>query len=231
MNTLLLTTNTTNCSTRNLKKMAAVICMTAVFVFTNAVVFAQGISNSQGNTAVEQEAAKQKRVEEHRDELNKTVNPLVVKPAPVAKEVAPAKEVVVKTQTPVVATKQVVTTESAETIDNAVEVKSPIQPKAGTENTQGVQQEAVAPKKEVKSFDPTSLPYYNYKGTTNLEEAKTLWATENSDSYNKMKTNTGVSQQNYPAVKPAATNNGVSPNAHRRLPANYDDSKTNVLTK
>lgn len=205
--------------------------MTAVFVFTNAVVFAQGISNSEGKTAIEQEAAKQKWVEEHRDELNKTVNPAVVKPAPVAEEVAPAKQVINKTQTPAVATKQVVTTESAETIDNAVEVKSQTKSKVEVENTQGVQQEAVAPKKEVKSFDPTSLPYYNYKGITNLEEAKKLWATENPDSYNKTQTNTGVSQQNYPAVKPAVTNNGVSPNAHRRLPANYDDSKTNVLTK
>jgi hypothetical protein len=122
MNTLLLPTNTTNCSTKNLRKIAAVICMTAVFVFTNISVFAQGFSNSEGKTAIEQEAAKQKWVEEHRDELNKTVNPAVVKPAPVAKEVAPAKEVVVKTQTPAVATKQAVTTQSAETIDNAVVV-------------------------------------------------------------------------------------------------------------
>lgn len=229
MNTLLPTTNTTNCTTKNLKKMAAVICMTAVFVFTNAVVFAQGISNSEGKTAIEQEAAKQKWVEQHRDELNKTNAPAVVKTAPVAKEVAPAKEVVTKTQTPAVATKQVITTESAETINNAVEVKSQTESKVERENTQGVQQQVVAPKKEVKAFDPTSLPYYNYKGITNLEEAKKLWATENPDAYN-IQTNTGVSQQNYPAVKPAA-NNGVSPNAHRRLPANYDDSKTNSLTK
>ena len=162
--------------------------------------------------------------------MNKTNAPAVVKPAPVAKEVAPAKQVVTKTQTPAVATKQVVTPQSAETINNAVEVKNQTQSMVETENTQGVQQQVVAPKKEVKSFDPTSLPYYNYKGIANLEEAKKLWATENPDAYKQKQTNTGVSQQNYPAVKPT-TNNGVSPNAHRRLPANYDDSKTNVPTK
>jgi Mn-containing catalase len=52
MNTLLLSTNTTNCTTKNLKMMAAVICMTAVFVFTNSGVFAQSFSNSQGKASV-----------------------------------------------------------------------------------------------------------------------------------------------------------------------------------
>ncbi len=41
MNTLLLSTNTTNCTTKNLKMMSAVIIMTAVFVFGNMVSFAQ----------------------------------------------------------------------------------------------------------------------------------------------------------------------------------------------
>ena len=50
MNTSLLNTNTTNNTTKNLKIMAAVICMIAVFVFTNTEVFAQAISNSEGTS-------------------------------------------------------------------------------------------------------------------------------------------------------------------------------------
>lgn len=83
MNSSLLNTNTTTCTTKNLKMIAAVICMTAVFVFNSAVVSAQGISNSEGKTISEQEAAKQKWVEEHREELNKTNSPAVVKPSSV----------------------------------------------------------------------------------------------------------------------------------------------------
>lgn len=121
MNTLLLSTNTANCTTKNLKKIAAVICMTAVFVFTNTAIFAQGFSNSEGKTVSEQEAAKQKWVEENRDELNKTNTPTVVKPAsvqPKSKVVATEKTVAVKNSTPVTSAKQVVTPQSAETIDN-----------------------------------------------------------------------------------------------------------------
>lgn len=47
MNALLRPTNTTNCSTNNLKMMAAVICLTAVFVFANLAGFAQVNSNSE----------------------------------------------------------------------------------------------------------------------------------------------------------------------------------------
>jgi len=48
MNTLLLSTSTTNCTTKNFKIIAAVICLTAVFVFTNRMVYAQNFSNTQG---------------------------------------------------------------------------------------------------------------------------------------------------------------------------------------
>jgi predicted secreted protein len=63
MNTLLLPTNTTNCTTKNFKLLAAVICLTAVFVFTNLSAFAQSFSNSQGatqNQSVKKEITVQK---------------------------------------------------------------------------------------------------------------------------------------------------------------------------
>lgn len=135
MNTLLLNTNTTNCTTKNLKIMAAVICMTAVFVFTNTAVFAQSITNTLGKaenssaTTEEQRAAKEARVKERQEELSKTVNPAVVKPAPVqakaAVVVTEKKIETVKNVTPATSVKQVVTPQSAETIDNAVNVKTP----------------------------------------------------------------------------------------------------------
>lgn len=169
MNTLLLTTNTTNCTTKNLKKMAAVICMTAVFVFTNAVVFAQGISNSEGKTAIEQEAAKQKWVEEHRDELNKTNAPAVVKPAAVqtkSRVVVAEKKAAVKIVTPVTSAKQVITPQSAETIDNAVSVKTPAVENSNSVETKQTKTMAeqrttrsssVAIRNEVKPYDKSTV--------------------------------------------------------------------------
>lgn len=181
MNTLLLSTNTANCTTKNLKKIAAVICMTAVFVFTNTAIFAQGFSNSEGKTVSEQEAAKQKWVEENRDELNKTNTPTVVKPAsvqPKSKVVATEKTVAVKNVTPVISTKQVVTAQSAETVDNAVEV-TVVKPEIKVvENTK-----AETPV-EVKVSE--NQPYLNYKGIRNPKEARKLWVAENPEAAEKL---------------------------------------------
>ncbi len=170
MNTLLLTTNTTNCTTKNLKKMAAVICMTAVFVFTNTALFAQGFSNSQGNTAVEQEAAKLKWVEEHRDELNKTNAPAVVKPVPVqtkSAEVKVEKKEAVKSFSPATSAKQAITPQSAETTDNAVTVtvattKETTTAASGVSINKSVEarnnrQSAVDKFPEVKPYDETGV--------------------------------------------------------------------------
>ena len=136
MNTNLLTPNNTTFTTKNLKMMAAVICMTAVFIFGNLSVFAQGISNSQLKTAnssattEEQRPAKEAWIKEHQEELNRTNAPAAVKPAATqtkAAAVATEKKVEpVKVSTPVQsAGKQIITPESAETIHNAVEVKTP----------------------------------------------------------------------------------------------------------
>lgn len=95
MNTLLLTTNTTNCTTKNLKMMAAVICMTAVFVFANIGVYAQGFSNSQGKTTVAktetqtspavtakgQTVSKSEGLKVQKREVNKFTEPGFEKPA------------------------------------------------------------------------------------------------------------------------------------------------------
>ena len=133
MNTLLLNTNTTNRTTKNLKIMAAVICMTAVFVFTNTALFAQGFSNSEGKTTVTktetqsslvisakgQTVSKPEGLKEQKREENKFTEPAFDKPAVVETQ---KKTETVKNVTPVTSAKQAVTPQSAETIDNAVEV-------------------------------------------------------------------------------------------------------------
>jgi len=192
-----LPTNNTTCTTKNFKMMAAVIYLTAVFVFANIAVFAQ----------------------------------------------------------------------ATETIDNAVEVKTP----AKTE-MKVVQKEEVKrnPAPQVGTYSPaekvdpnSNLPYYHYKGITNLEEAKKLWIAENPEAYKNAQgkgtsdfkaTNvsqkqeaqtgngpsgaslksSGVQQNNNTPAQNATvvkTTNGQLPNADRRLPADYDDSKSNNKTK
>ena len=140
MNTSLLNTNTTNNTTKNLKMMAAVICMTAVFVFTNTALFAQGFSNSEGKTTVaktetpaatynnykgiaDKNEAKKAWLQDHPEEnVEGVVAPVAAKPVVVVTE---KKIEAVKNVTPVTSAKQVVTPQSAETIDNAVNVKTP----------------------------------------------------------------------------------------------------------
>ncbi len=53
MNKNLLTPNTAGCTTKSLKMMAAVICLTAVFVFTNSGVYAQENTKTQTVTKIE----------------------------------------------------------------------------------------------------------------------------------------------------------------------------------
>jgi hypothetical protein len=117
MNTSLLTTNTTNCTTKNFKMLAAVICMTAVFVFANTAIFAQGFSNSQGKTTVAktekqssslvsakgQTVSKSEGLKEQKREVNKFTGPGFEKPATVQ-------------------------TKSAETAVKAIETKTTVQP-------------------------------------------------------------------------------------------------------
>lgn len=182
MNTLLLTTNTTNCTTKNLKMMAAVICMTAVFVFTNLSVFAQGFSNSQGKaenssaTTEEQRATKEAWVKEHQDELNKTVNPAVVKPAPVqAKSVETAVKPienkttvqpveVKKEQATKVATVRTVNPGAATSISNkqgqsikSTEVKSNAVSAKSTVASRTERPSSVAVRNEVKPYDVSTV--------------------------------------------------------------------------
>jgi len=88
------------------------------------------------------------------------------------------------------------------------------------------QRQTIASSKEIKKQDYSMLPYFNYKGITNLEEAKMLWVKENPESYQQLQGNKSAS------VKIASTRVNVkTSNADRRLPANYDDSKTNSTSK
>lgn len=192
MNTLLLTTNTTNCTTKNLKMMAAVICMTAVFVFTNVSVFAQGFSNSEGKTTVtkteapaatynnykgiaDKNEAKKAWLQDHPEEnVQGVVAPEATKPAVSDKEVQS-----VKNLTPVTSNKQVVTPQSAETIDNAIEEVTVVKSEINVvENTKA---ETLV---EVKVSE--NQPYLNYKGIRNPKEARKLWMAENPEAAAKL---------------------------------------------
>lgn len=186
MNTLLQTTNTANCTTNSIRKMAAVMLMTAVFVLANTAIFAQGFSNNTGKTedskatTEDQRAAKEAWIREHQEELNKTNAPVLVKPVQTktATVVTNKKVEPVKNTTPVVATKQVATPQSAETIDNAVEV-TVVKPEIKVvENTK-----AEVPV-EVKMSE--NQPYLNYKGVRNPKEARKLWVAENPEAAEKL---------------------------------------------
>ena len=177
MNTSLLNTNTTNNTTKNLKMMAAVICMTAVFVFTNTVVFAQAISNSEGKTTVTktetqsslvisakgQTVSKPEGLKEQKREENKFTEPAFDKPAVVETQ---KKTETVKNVTPVTSAKQVVTPQSAETIDNAVNVKAAAVENSNTgevKQTKTLAEQrttrssSVAVRNEVKPYDVSTV--------------------------------------------------------------------------
>jgi hypothetical protein len=179
MNTLLLPTNTTNCTTKNLKIMAAVICMTAVFVFANISVFAQGFSNSEGKATVtktetpaatynnykgiaDKNEAKKAWLQDHPEEnVQGVVAPEATKPAVTDKEVQSANNT-----TPIVSSKQIVTPQSAETIGNAVEVKAPSVENSNSgegKQTQTMAEQrttrssSVAVRAEVKPYDKSTV--------------------------------------------------------------------------
>ncbi len=68
-------------------------------------------------------------------------------------------------------------------------------------------------------------PYTNYKGIANAEQAKKEWIKDNPEAYKKMQTGSSVSK----VVTKQPVN--TDPNKNRRLPKNYNDSKTNVNSK
>ena len=87
------------------------------------------------------------------------------------------------------------------------------------------QKQTTVSKADIKNKQLPAAPYYKYKGIDNLEMAKSEWIKDHPEEYKKM------ANSNYkkPATAPAATYS--DPNKDRRLPAKYDDSKTNHTTK
>ena len=79
-----------------------------------------------------------------------------------------------------------------------------------------------------------NLPYYNYKGLTDINAARLAWAKDYPEAYAKLNGQTiqkptNVQVQN---KKPSAvTTETKLPNADRILPVHYDDSKTCNKTK
>lgn len=168
--------------------MAAVICLTAVFVF-NAT--AQSFQNTKGET-------------------------------PVVKDVTPAN------------------------LDKKTEKESMINDKAGNSQIE-----------TKKVSEP--LIYENYKGSKDINVAKDEWIKDNPEQYEQLKKSeysqskkqqpsqvvadqkaaqlklTPEQKTNTPAKtsvnKKGTSNTGKLPNADKRLPAKYDDSKTNNTSK
>jgi hypothetical protein len=70
-----------------------------------------------------------------------------------------------------------------------------------------------------------SYVYYKYKGITDLEAAKKEWVKDHPVEYKK--------SFHQPAAQKVNTGSGknLDPNKNRRLPKNYDDSKTNISSK
>ncbi len=111
-----------------------------------------------------------------------------------------------------------------ETIYNAKKVESvqlrpAVQPVSNNASTPSAAKSKVVSK-------PTALPYENYKGITNLDLAKQEWVKDHPAEYQKAVNASGTVQ---PAKVKASINN--DPNQGRRLPKNYDDSKTNIQSK
>jgi hypothetical protein len=106
--------------------------------------------------------------------------------------------------------------------------------------------------------DITELPYYNYKGISDLDKAKAAWIADHPEDYAAMKKNKNVRNKTIvpkPAIEnknPGLLSNKINnnpsnkinaedkmvkpittkdPNANRRLPKDYDDSKTNKTKK
>lgn len=73
---------------------------------------------------------------------------------------------------------------------------------------------------------PAKLPYENYKGITNPGLAKQEWIKDHPEEYKKA---LAANANNKPVVTKSTLTD--DPNRSRRLPKNYDDSKTNNGTK
>ena len=180
MNTSLLNTNTTNNTTKNLKMMAAVICMTAVFVFTNTALFAQGFSNSEGKATVtktetpaatynnykgiaDKNEAKKAWLQDHPEEnVEGVVAPVAAKPLEnkTAVQINEAK----KEETPKVAVERKVNPGAEKGISNSqgqsvksTEVKSATVTTKSTVASRTDRPSSVAVRNEVKPYDKSTV--------------------------------------------------------------------------
>jgi hypothetical protein len=84
-------------------------------------------------------------------------------------------------------------------------------------------------KQQAKKDENSRFVYYNYKGITDITLAKQAWVKDHPEEYAKLK------QTSYKPANTVGTSTPTStkplPNAERRLPRNYDDSKTNINSK
>ena len=80
---------------------------------------------------------------------------------------------------------------------------------------------------QVKKDENARFVYSNYKGISDITLAKKEWIKDHPNEYAKLK------QANYKPSTPASSTTSAKPllNADRRLPMNYDDSKTNNSSK
>ena len=76
-------------------------------------------------------------------------------------------------------------------------------------------------------YTNSKFPYLNYKGIKDADVAKKEWVKDHPAEYRKM---LGEAKSSNPSSATTKTID-LDPNKNRRLPANYDDSKTNINKK
>lgn len=76
-----------------------------------------------------------------------------------------------------------------------------------------------------KVKEVSKVPYEGYAGNKDLAAAKKAWIKDHKEEYKKQ---ANYTPKHAPVAKPAID---LDPNKNRRLPKNYDDSKTNNSSK
>lgn len=153
--------------------MAAVICLTAVFIFANIAVFAQSLTNSQGTK-------KEVKQSEVRNQVGVT-DPSTV-PYNNYKGISDlemAKKAWLKDHSE--ENYALSNKENQEVYINYKGIKDPAEAKAAwVKDNQPRSEEQIRME---------SMPYYNYKGITDVKAAKEAWVSENPEAYKKLNVN------------------------------------------
>lgn len=259
MNKNLLTPGNTTCSENTLKSIAAVLLITAVFVFAQINAFAQASETINAAPSVKEtkkvEHIQVIKAQPAQQPVEKTVETQEVK----ARE-KKVEHIPVTTKKQAVTSESAETIDNAKEVPAAAPVKTEMKVATKTAAAPQPAPKAGTYSPAEKKDENADLPYYKYKGIENIEEAKKAWVADHPAEHKTMQgTGTSNAKPTNVSAKPAVSTNkapapaslqgtgvqkpvaqqpatakpanGQLPNADRRLPANYDDSKTNIQSK